>query len=294
MPSQPTSKDRCLFIAGNWKMHKTLDEAKALAGEIARGAPRTEKVQVALFPPAIALAAVVDTVRAVEAAARGPASSPLPRPIVVGAQNIHFEKSGAYTGEISSAMVLSAGGTAVLAGHSERRHCFGESDGIVAKKVFAALEAGLAPVLCVGEKIEEREAGRTFDVVRRQLAAVTDYLQAKLSEASLPEDARASLRQMARGLIVAYEPVWAIGTGRTATPEQGQEVQQFLRAELRAAFPRLGLPEATAEGTQILYGGSVNPKNAKDLLGEPDIDGLLVGGASLDAASFLAISSAGI
>lgn len=309
MPPNPLRKDRPLFIAGNWKMHKTLDEAKALAGEIARGVPRTERVQVALFPPAISLAAVVETVRAVEASAGALTASPKPRPIVVGAQNIHFPKSGAYTGEISSAMVLSAGGTAVLVGHSERRQYFGESDDLVAKKVFAALEAGLVPVLCVGEKLEEREAGRTFDVVRRQLAAVADFLEAKLSPGTaarsgegapradgepLTEETRERVRQRIRGLIVAYEPVWAIGTGRTATPEQGQEVQRFLRAELRAAFPRLGLPEAAAGATQILYGGSVQPKNAKDLLAEPDIDGLLVGGASLDAASFLAISSAGI
>jgi triosephosphate isomerase len=257
---------RGLFLAGNWKMYKTPDEARDLALQILQGAPRDAARQVALFPPAICLPAVV-------AAVRGATPE-----IIVGAQNMHFEKEGAFTGEISAEMILAAGGTAVILGHSERRHVFGESDEFVARKVRRALEAGLLPILCVGEKIEEREAGETTQVVSRQLGAVMEVV---------PDAAQL------QKIIIAYEPVWAIGTGKTATPQQGQEVHRFIREEVGKAFAALGADAGLADGCSILYGGSVKPGNATDLLAEPDIDGVLVGGASLKADSFLGICTAG-
>jgi triosephosphate isomerase len=196
----------------------------------------------------------------------------------VGAQNMHHEKEGAFTGEISAEMVLAAGGKAVILGHSERRHLFGETDEVVGKKVASAVAAGLMPILCVGEKLEEREAGQTMAVVARQLAAGISGLK--------------SAAELAR-VVVAYEPVWAIGTGKTATPAQGQEVHASLRAELAKAFAARGGEHGAAETISILYGGSVKPENAGQILAEPDIDGLLVGGASLKADSFLQICRAG-
>jgi triosephosphate isomerase len=260
MPS--LNKRRGVLIAGNWKMYKTLSEASNLAEEIGRGLPADDEPQVALFPPAVALSVVSERAAGAK------------KKMLLGAQNIHFEKEGAFTGEISAEMVLSAGGKAVLCGHSERRHTFGESDKTVGRKVARALEAGLTPVLCVGEKLQEREEGRTMDVVSRQLAA------------GLQEVADASLLSR---VVAAYEPVWAIGTGRTATPAQGQEVHHFLRSELQKR-----LSNQQAEETLILYGGSVKPDNAAELLAEEDIDGLLVGGASLKADSFLKICQAGV
>jgi triosephosphate isomerase len=256
---------RGILIAGNWKMYKTLSEAVALADEIVRGLPDSTEPQVALFPSAIALAAVAERIRGAR------------KPVLVGAQNMHFEKEGAFTGEISGEMVISAGGKAVLLGHSERRHVFGESDELIGKKVTQALSLGLTPVLCVGEKLEERESGLTSTVVKRQLSA---GLQGVKDPA-----------QIAR-VVVAYEPVWAIGTGKTATPAQGQEVHNLLRAELAAALALRHGSRGVAEQSLILYGGSVKPENAAELLSEPDIDGLLVGGASLKAESFLKICKA--
>jgi triosephosphate isomerase len=252
-------------------MFKDLGEARALAAEIAQGAPAVDSRQVALFPPAIALATVVEAVQGAQ------------REIVVGAQNMHFEPEGAYTGEISARMIRAAGGQAVILGHSERRHKLGESDEFVGKKVPKALEGGLVPLLCVGEKIEERKAGETTKVVARQLTAglsgVKDAAQLKK-------------------VVVAYEPVWAIGTGMTATPQQGQEVHGFIRGHLAATFRSLGQSTETAadlaEECLILYGGSVNAENAADILAERDIDGVLVGGASLKADSFLKICAAGL
>jgi triosephosphate isomerase len=194
--------------------------------------------------------------------------------ILIGAQNIHFEKEGAFTGELSADMVLSTGAGAALIGHSERRHVFGEPDEWMGKKVLRALTSGLVPILCVGEKLEEREADRTEEVIGRQLAAGLRGIS----------DAEALAR-----VVIAYEPVWAIGTGRTATPAQGEEAHHFLRRELGKAFGALGAPVERAEKTLILYGGSVKPDNAADLVREPNIDGLLVGGASLKADSFLDI-----
>ena len=247
-------------------MYKTPPEARALAEEISRSLPAAAEPEVALFPPAVALTAVVDALRG------------SPKRIAVGVQNIHFEKEGAFTGEISADMALAAGAGAALIGHSERRHVFGESDEWIGRKVARALATGLVPYLCVGEKLEEREAGRTKEVVGRQLAA-------GISGISEPGS-------LAR-VVVAYEPVWAIGTGRTATPQQGEEVHRFIRDEIASAFAALGAPKARAEGTMILYGGSVKPENAAAILAEADIDGLLVGGASLQADSFIRIVRAG-
>jgi triosephosphate isomerase len=247
-------------------MHKTPVEARALAGEIAGGLPAAAEPQVALFPPSVALTAVAEALRGA------------PKRIAVGAQNIHFEKEGAFTGEVSAEMVLAAGATAALIGHSERRHVFLESDEWIARKVARALATGLVPFLCVGEKLEEREAGRTNEVVGRQLALGISGI--------------ADAASLAR-VVVAYEPVWAIGTGRTAAPAQGEEVHRFIRDELGKQFALLGAPVARAEETMILYGGSVKPENAAEILAEPDIDGLLVGGASLKADSFIKIARAG-
>lgn len=265
-PPSPPPARRGVLIAGNWKMYRTPAEARALAQEIARGLPASDEPQVALFPPAVALTTVVEALRG------------SPKHITVGVQNIHFEKEGAFTGEVSADMAFAAGARAALIGHSERRHVFLESDEWIGKKVARALATGLAPYLCVGEKLEEREAGRTKEVVGRQIAA-------GISGVSDP----ASLARV----IVAYEPVWAIGTGRTATPAQGEEVHRFIRDEIGSAFAVLGAPKVRAEETMILYGGSVKPENAAVILAEPDIDGLLVGGASLKADSFIRIVRAG-
>jgi len=246
-------------------MYKNLSEARALAEELAMGLPAGKEPKVAVFPSYISLAAVSEVLRGAS------------RQVIVGAQNIHFEKEGPYTGEVSADMVRSAGGEAVLLGHSERRHIFAETDDVVGKKVARALDAGLIPVLCVGEKLEEREAGETCSVVARQLEA---GLQGVSTSAELAR------------VVIAYEPVWAIGTGKTATPAQGQEVHKFIRAELGKAFASRHESKDRAEETLVLYGGSVKPENSADLLSQADIDGLLVGGASLKADSFLKICKA--
>ncbi|MCZ6793300.1 MAG: triose-phosphate isomerase, partial [Planctomycetota bacterium] len=204
----------------------------------------------------------------------------VPSGFLVGAQNMYFESQGAFTGEISGEMIRGVGGNAVILGHSERRHIFGEADDLVGKKVRRALEAELTPILCVGETLEEREADRTQEVVERQLRAGLALL----------EDAAQLLQ-----VIIAYEPVWAIGTGRTASPDDAQEVHRFIREELRGSLTRRTDSPQGDQGSQeisILYGGSVKPENAGDLLAQPDIDGALVGGASLAADSFLGICRA--
>jgi triosephosphate isomerase len=239
------------LIAGNWKMYKTAAEAVALAEEIKRGvagAPGDTLVA----PPFTALAAVV-------AAAEG-------SPVAVAAQNMHFEKEGAFTGEVSATMLRDLGVTHVILGHSERRQYFAESDAGVARKTKAALDNGLVPISCVGETLAEREAGRTMEVVGRQLDAILDAVSAA----------------EAKRVVIAYEPVWAIGTGKVATPEQAQEVHAFIRSRIAA---RHGQP--VADALRVLYGGSVKPDNVKGLMALPDVDGALVGGASLNAPSFL-------
>ncbi len=239
------------LIAGNWKMHMTVAEAVALVEEIGKGAGGAPG-DTLVAPPFTALGAAV-------AAARGSS-------IAVAAQNMHFEKQGAFTGEVSAPMLVDAGVSHVIVGHSERRQLFGETDEGVAKKTRAALAAGLVPIACVGETLAEREAGRTMEVVGRQAGAILDAVSAD-------EAAR---------VVVAYEPVWAIGTGKVATPEQAQEVHAFLRSRIAAKHGT-----ATAGALRLLYGGSVKPDNVKGLMALPDVDGALVGGASLEAGSFL-------
>ena len=244
------------LVAGNWKMHHGPAAAREF-GEALAARALPPAVTVALFPPALSLAAL--------RAGLGEGST-----VLLGVQDIHWEPSGAYTGELSAPMAAEAGAELALVGHSERRHVFGETDEETARKVAAAFGAGLVPVLCVGETEAERDAGRLEEVLARQLGAVAGRL----------DDARLA------GLVVAYEPVWAIGTGRTATPEDASQAHALLRAALRG---RIG---DEAGGVPILYGGSVKPANAAELLGARDVDGVLVGGASLDAASFGAIADA--
>jgi triosephosphate isomerase (TIM) len=239
------------LIAGNWKMYKTVAEAVALVEEIKKGAAGAPG-DTLVAPPFTALAAVV-------AAAKG-------SPVAVAAQNMHFEKEGAFTGEVSAPMLVDAGVSHVILGHSERRQYFAETDEGVAKKTKAALAAGLLPISCVGETLAEREAGRTMEVVGRQTQAILDVVTA----------------DEAKKVVIAYEPVWAIGTGKVATPEQAQEVHAFIRAEIGKKH---GQP--VSDVLRILYGGSVKPDNVKGLMALPDVDGALVGGASLKADSFL-------
>lgn len=239
------------LIAGNWKMYKTAAEAVALVEEIKKGAAGAPG-DTLVAPPFTALGAVV-------AAAKGSA-------VAVAAQNMHFEKEGAFTGEVSPAMLVDAGVTHVILGHSERRQYFAETDEAVAKKTKAALASGLLPISCVGETLGEREAGRTMEVVGRQLGAILDAVSA----------------DEAKRVVIAYEPVWAIGTGRVATPEQAQEVHAFIRSRIAAKHG-----QGVADALRVLYGGSVKPDNVRGLMALPDVDGALVGGASLKADSFL-------
>lgn len=249
---------RSLFIAANWKMNPS---TKAAAIELARavreGVGSETSPRVALCPPSVFLADVDEVLAG--------------SPIGVGAQNMHWKADGAYTGELSAAMLVDAGCTHVILGHSERRHGMGETDEMVNKKLIAALDARLIPIVCVGETLEDRQEGRTETVVGSQL----DGSLAGLTPA-----------QMA-GVVLAYEPVWAIGTGVVATPQQAHDVHTFIRSRLAGAFD-----EATANRVVVLYGGSVKADNARVLLECPDIDGALVGGASLKAADFLGILAA--
>lgn len=246
---------RTPFIIGNWKLNPARVAAESLAREVVAGAAAADGVEVGIAPPYPHLPAVV-------AICAGSVVQP-------GAQDASEYDSGAYTGEVSAPMLADHGCAFAIVGHSERRHLFGESDARVAAKVAAVRRSGLAPVLCLGETLAERDAGRTFEVVRGQLDAVF----AAVSPAAFT------------AVVVAYEPVWAIGTGQTATPEAAQEVHAAIRDHL-AGFG------AAAEGVRILYGGSVKPDNAAELFAMPDIDGGLIGGASLVASDFLAIVAA--
>ncbi len=252
---------RTKLFAANWKMHKTVAETVAFARELAPLVKDVRDVEIAIAPPFTAL----DALRHALGAQSGPLGAN--SPIALAAQNAHFEAKGAFTGEISIPMLAELGCRYVILGHSERRALFGESDAFIAKKVKAVQAAGLRPILCVGESEAERDAGRTFDVLRTQLTG-------SLAEA---DPARAG------ELVVAYEPVWAIGTGKTATPALAQEAHAFVRAQLAKRFGR------TADAIRIQYGGSVKPENAAELMAQPDIDGALIGGASLDPARFSAI-----
>jgi triosephosphate isomerase len=244
------------LVAGNWKMHGSLAENEALLSGLLAGMADV-KAGVAVCVPFPYLAQV-------QAKLQGSA-------IAWGAQNMSQQAKGAFTGEVSASMLKDFGCSYVIVGHSERRALYGESDALVAEKFASAQAAGLTPILCVGETLEEREGGITEAVVARQMDAVIN----KCGVASLAKS------------VVAYEPVWAIGTGKTASPEQAQAVHAFIRAKVRA------LDAGIAEGLVIQYGGSMKPGNAAELLGQPDIDGGLIGGAALNAAEFLAICRAG-
>jgi triosephosphate isomerase (TIM) len=239
------------LISGNWKMYKTGPEAVAFINALKNAVADASEVDIMVAPPFTALNQVAE-------AAAGTS-------IGVGAQNLHWESEGAYTGEISAQMLNAAGCQYVIIGHSERRQYFGETDQEINRKIDAAAKAGLIPVFCIGETESQRDAGETFSVLDKQ---VKNGLEGLFSE-------------NLKSLIVAYEPVWAIGTGKTATKEQAQEVHAYLRN----GFSEMYGPEF-AQGLRILYGGSVKPSNVKDLMAMEDIDGALVGGASLDPDSF--------
>jgi triosephosphate isomerase (TIM) len=245
---------RKALIAANWKMYKTPAEAKAFTDAFLPLVKDHTRDEIALFPSVTSLATVVE-------AAKG-------SNVVVGCQNIHFAEEGAYTGETSANMLTAVGGTHTLIGHSERRQYFNETDEIVNKKLHTALKHGLIPVVCIGEVLAERESGLTEQVLRTQ---TTGALVGLTPEAAKP-------------IVIAYEPVWAIGTGKTATPQMAVDAHKIIRAEVARL---LGQP--TADAIRILYGGSVKPENATSLLGEEEIDGALVGGASLKPDSFAAI-----
>jgi len=239
------------LIAGNWKMHKTGKEAVEAAKSLKALVAGVTSVEVMIAPTFTALAQVSAQI----------ASSQ----IALGAQNMHWEPKGAFTGEIAADMLVDAGCRYVILGHSERRQFFGETDQTVNKKIRAAVQSGLSPLLCIGESEAERDAGQTFSVLDKQIQ--------KGLETFFLQDLQA--------LVVAYEPVWAIGTGKTATTEQAQEVHAHLRAELGQMFGA-----DFAQRVRILYGGSVKPSNVKELMAMPDVDGALVGGASLDPETF--------
>ncbi|MFY9911355.1 MAG: triose-phosphate isomerase [Candidatus Sulfotelmatobacter sp.] len=242
------------LIAANWKMYKTPDQTREFFREFLPLVAGHDRDEIVVCPPDIDLAAAVESARRSNAA--------------VGAQNVHWKSDGAFTGETSASMLLAVGVTHVIIGHSERRQYFCETDDTVNLRLKAALEAGLTPICCVGEVLEEREAGLTDDVLRRQCVRAFHAVSVK----------------KAGKLVVAYEPVWAIGTGKTATPELAAEAHMVIRREAAEIFG-----EEFATKLRILYGGSVKPENASALMAQEEIDGALVGGASLDAKSFAAI-----
>ena len=242
------------FIAGNWKMNTNRASAVALAEGLAEKAESLDGVDLAVCPPSCYLDAVGKAVAGSK--------------IALGAQNVYFEKDGAFTGELSAAMLLDLGCKYVILGHSERRHILGETDALINKKLHAALAAGLLPIVCVGELLAEREAGKTSSVIKTQF----DGSLAGLSDEQL------------RKTVIAYEPVWAIGTGKVATPQQAEEVHLGLRKIIQERYNA-----AVADVVRIQYGGSVKPDNAAELLHQADIDGALVGGASLKIDQFLGI-----
>jgi triosephosphate isomerase len=250
---------RAPIIAANWKMHKTLSEAAQFVKEFLSLVAEVEGVEMLICPPFTALGAVGWAL----ADARGK--------VKLGAQNMHPASHGAFTGEVSGQMLKDLGCTYVIVGHSERRSLFGESDNFVGEKVRAAFACGLTPILCVGETLEEREAGQTDAVNRRQLLAAVEGLTA----------------EQAAQLVIAYEPVWAIGTGRNCNPVDAQATIAAIRAVIAERFGA-----GAAQAVRIQYGGSVKPANIAEYMAQPDIDGALVGGASLEPASFAAICSA--
>ncbi|MCB9771040.1 MAG: triose-phosphate isomerase [Candidatus Omnitrophica bacterium] len=242
---------RKIIIAGNWKMYKTSFEAVELVNELKRTLGDMSEVDVVVCPPFTALVEVKDVISESN--------------IGLGAQNIYWEEFGAFTGEVSAPMLTAIGVQYVIIGHSERRQFFGETDATVNKKIKAALKHALIPIVCVGEVLAEREAGKTFAVIEKQLEGSLAGFTAEEIE----------------NVVLAYEPVWAIGTGKTATPVQAQEVHKFIRDWLTKKFDA-----AIANKVRIQYGGSVKPENTAELIGQPDIDGALVGGASLKSETF--------
>lgn len=252
---------RTPLIAANWKMYMTIAQAVSLIAEVKTALRELRGVEVVICPPATALAAVGQALQGT--------------PFILGGQTMHWEPQGAYTGEVSGPMLVDVGCRVVLLGHSERRLYFGETDEAVGRKVRAAFANGLVPIVCVGERLEERQAGDTDVVITRQVRGAVQEMAAH----DCPR------------LVIAYEPVWAIGTGLTATGTEAGRVAGVIRRELAAA----GTPEAAA-GVRILYGGSVKPDNIREFLEHPEIDGALVGGASLDGQAFAAIvrAAAGI
>jgi triosephosphate isomerase len=242
------------LIAANWKMYKTPDQTRAFFRDFLPMVKDHDRDEIVVCPTYLCIDAAENAVKG---------SS-----VYVGAQDVHWEREGAFTGEINAAMLVAVGVTHVIIGHSERRQHFGETDDTVNLKLKSALEAGLTPIVCVGEVLEEREAGLTDDVLRRQCLRAFHAVSAK----------------KAAKLVVAYEPVWAIGTGKTATPQMASDAHAIIRGEASKAFG-----QEFADGLRILYGGSVKPENATALMSEEEIDGALVGGASLDPKSFAAI-----
>jgi triosephosphate isomerase len=247
---------RIPFIAGNWKMYKTVSEAVVFVKELRTAVKDVDRVEIVLAPTFTALHAVAEAARNTN--------------IAVAAQNLYWEREGAFTGEISADMAKEAGAEYAIVGHSERRRLFGETDAIVNRKAMAALGAGLTPIVCIGETLEEREREETLAVLDRQIKDGLD---------------RMSAEQVAE-IVVAYEPVWAIGTGRTATAAQAGEAHAHIRKRVRQWFGA-----DAAEKCHIIYGGSVKPDNIRDLIAETDVDGALVGGASLDVRGFADIVS---
>jgi triosephosphate isomerase (TIM) len=247
---------RRMLIAGNWKMNTDRAAGVALAKGIAARASEVPNVDLLVCPPSVYLAPVAEALAGSK--------------VALGAQNMYHEGNGAFTGEISAVMLLDVGAKYVILGHSERRHILGETDEAINKKALAALAWGLVPIVCVGELLAEREAGQTAEVIRRQF------------ECSLANVTAAQIEN----LVIAYEPVWAIGTGKVATPEQAEEVHADLRSLLAKRYN-----DGSASRVRILYGGSVKPSNAGELLGQPNIDGALVGGASLKVDDFVGIAA---
>ncbi len=247
---------RKTIIAGNWKMHKTINEAIDLANNLKRELFKVNfsAVDVVLCPVFTALSEVAEVLTETD--------------IQLGAQDVYWQEEGAFTGEVSPLMLKDAGCQYVIIGHSERRQFFGETNETVNKKIKAALKHGLIPIICVGENLQERESNNTFKVIQ-------DHIQGSLADISAQDLLKT---------VIAYEPVWAIGTGKTATPEQAQEVHKFIRDLLRKMHG-----EELAGNIRIQYGGSVKPENVTELMGKPDVDGALVGGASLKVDSFSSI-----
>lgn len=246
------------IIAGNWKMNKTLSEANSFAEEVKNQVPSKEKVESVICAPALFLQSLVEITKNTD--------------VEIGAQNMHFEESGAFTGEISPIALQDLGVKYVIIGHSERREMFNETDVSVNKKVLAAFKYNLLPIVCVGETLEQRENGQTMELVGNQVKAALT---------GLTED-------QVKQTVIAYEPIWAIGTGKSSTAEDANEVCALIRKVVAQQFS-----EGTAEAVRIQYGGSVKPGNIKEYMAQPDIDGALVGGASLEAQSFLQLVEAG-